>query len=415
MKFNFLIYYIALFAMVFTSCKKRTVADEIKPAGAENTPSEESITKPVAFSKLEKADSFYFVQSAMIKEGAKYDPSIAAFTTLSKYDVVVYRIQYKTTFQERVISASGIVCIPVSREKSWPVLSYHHGTVFANSDAPTNNKNDQFVIASLSSAGYIVSTPDYIGFGASFGITHPYYVAEYAASASRDLLLATQEYLDQKKISTNGKLFLAGYSQGGNVTMAVSKSIDLQPIPGFELIASAAGAGGYNMEGIFTDITSRTTYPSPNYVAYIIESYRKTYQFDKTESYYFREPYASRIPSLINGLTGSSEINNQLTTVFDSLIQPGFVDGVRTGTDSQFKNALKCNSLHNWKPTRLLRIYHSDADEVVPFSDSEETYNHMLGLGSTTVSFVPIQGKNHGQGSVPMIAAVIEWFNTLNQ
>ncbi|MBC7391099.1 MAG: alpha/beta fold hydrolase, partial [Opitutaceae bacterium] len=364
--------------------------------------------------RLVKADSLYVVQSALIKASAKFDPTLSVFQTQSRYDVKIFRVEYKTEFEGKMITASGIVALPFGENKAWPTLSYHHGTVFADSDAPTNNKNDQFVIAALASAGYVIAAPDYIGFGSSTGVTHPYYVAKYSAYTPRDLLIATQELLAQKHIASNGKLFLAGYSQGGNVTMAVSKSIEATPIPGYNLTATAVGAGGYNMEGIFADITSRKEYPSPNYIAYIIQSYRKTYHLKDSLNYYFKEPYASRINNLIDGKTESSVINNNLTTRFDSLIRPEFVEAVKQGTDMNFYNALKENNLHNWKPTLPLKIYHSDADEVVPYADSEFTYKTMLGLGSTSVTFVQIQGKSHGTGSVPMIADVINWFNSFN-
>ncbi|MBC7391539.1 MAG: alpha/beta hydrolase [Opitutaceae bacterium] len=409
------IIYISIFiSLFFCSCKKKRESDEIKPAIPAEViqPRSDSTTSSYKPTRLIKADSLYVVQSALIKVSAKFDPTLAVFQTQSKYDVKVYRVEYKTEYDGKIITASGIVALPFGENKAWPTLSYHHGTVFADSDAPTNNKNDQFVIASLASAGYVIAAPDYIGFGSSTGITHPYYVAKYSSTTPRDLLIATQELLAQKHIASNGKLFLAGYSQGGNVTMAVSKSIELNPLPGYNLTATAVGAGGYNMEGIFADITSRTEYSSPNYIAYIIQSYRKTYHLKDSLNYYFKEPYASRVDKLIDGKTDGSVISNNLTSHFDSLIRPEFVNAVKNGTDINFSTALKENNLHNWKPTLPLKIYHSDADEVVPYSDSEFTYKTMLDLGSTSVSFVQIQGKSHGAGSIPMIADVINWFNS---
>ena len=265
----------------------------------------------------------------------------------------------------------------------------------------------------MSSSGYLVSAPDYLGFGASAGIMHPYYVAQYSVSTVKDMLLAAQEMFAHYQIPLNGRLFVAGYSQGGNVSMAITKELETRPLPKLNLIATAAGAGGYNLEGIFHTIMAKDSFPSPNYLAYTVQSFRITYDLNTPLSYYFKEPYASRIPSLFNGQNSGTIINNNLSLKLKELFQESFATGMQTGSDTTFLRLLRTNSLHDWKPSKPFRFYHGTADEIVPYSDTDSTYKRMLDLGATSVSFLPLPGNNHATGVYPMLADVVPWFNSM--
>lgn len=71
------------------------------------------------------------------------------------------------------LRASGLVSVPVKAAGARnPVLSYQHGTIFRDIEAPSNNAVASEVAVVMASLGYIVLAPDYVGFGASKG-THP--------------------------------------------------------------------------------------------------------------------------------------------------------------------------------------------------------------------------------------------------
>jgi len=95
----------------------------------------------------------------------------------------------------------------------------HHGTIFTNDMAPTNNSVIYDAIAKLfTQKGYIAVFPDYIGFGVSYKTHfHPYLHKETLARNSFDLL----EYLFEKKlIDDDMKIFSAGHSEGGFASLA---------------------------------------------------------------------------------------------------------------------------------------------------------------------------------------------------
>lgn len=111
-----------------------------------------------------------------------------------RYSVTAYRLEYLTSDADgKEVRASGLVSVPQkpAGAKS-PVLSYQHGTLFRDAEAPSNNAVASEVAVVLASLGYIVLAPDYVGFGASKGTPHPYLLAAPSAAATVDFLTATR-------------------------------------------------------------------------------------------------------------------------------------------------------------------------------------------------------------------------------
>ena len=85
-------------------------------------------------------------------------------------NIEAYKIKYKTTDVDgSEIEASGVVFVPQG-DVEMPIVSYQHGTISDNDNAPSNIEslgNDEYTImAVFSSFGFVVSMPDYIGYGA---------------------------------------------------------------------------------------------------------------------------------------------------------------------------------------------------------------------------------------------------------
>ncbi|NJO68694.1 MAG: prolyl oligopeptidase family serine peptidase, partial [Bacteroidetes bacterium] len=150
-------------------------------------------------------------------------PEVKDIPYLNTYNVDIYKVKYKTTFKGETINASGMAYVPKSNA-AFPVISFQNGTNTVNANAPSMNYTDsQFALLQyLSGLGYIVVAPDYIGFGESANILHPYYHRESNDAAVIDLIRATEEIINEKAVSctSNGKLMLIGYSQGGWATLS---------------------------------------------------------------------------------------------------------------------------------------------------------------------------------------------------
>ncbi|MCB1989509.1 MAG: hypothetical protein KDE69_14460, partial [Burkholderiaceae bacterium] len=111
-----------------------------------------------------------------------------------RYSVVSWRLEYTTLDANGgEVRASGLISVPQKPAGSAsPVLSYQHGTIFRDAEAPSNNAVPGEVSVVLASLGYVVVAPDYVGFGASRGTLHPYLLSAPTAAAVVDLLTASK-------------------------------------------------------------------------------------------------------------------------------------------------------------------------------------------------------------------------------
>jgi len=168
-----------------------------------------------------------------------------------RYDVTSYRLTYMTTDKNGMpVKASGLVSVPIKPVVvASPVLSYQHATTFHDDQAPSRKVEAVEPPLVLASLGYIVVSPDYVGFGASKGVEHPYLTATPAARAVIDMLAAAQKWRLREGVADNGQLFLAGYSEGGYATMAAHRVIQQEGgALATQLQAAVPGSGPYDVQ-----------------------------------------------------------------------------------------------------------------------------------------------------------------------
>ncbi len=303
---------------------------------------------------------------------------------LVPYSVKAYKITYGTIDVDgKSMSASGLLAVPSKGAgvKS-PLLSYQHGTIFLNGQAPSLSVLSATGIMTLAGKGYIVSAPDYIGYGESSHKNHPYMHASSLASASVDMLKASNEFLKKNNIKTNSQLFLAGYSEGGYATLALQKSIQENHASEFTVTASAAGAGPFDLVETAKTLSNKVTNQKPAYMSFLLKSYDDVYGLNKV-SEMFQSQYVNAINSVFNGANSSGVINSQLTSTTSALFKAPFLN-VLQGTGSHaITDKLALNALYDWKPSAPTRFYHSQNDEIVPYHNAQKAKNSMLAKGAS--------------------------------
>lgn len=333
------------------------------------------------------------------------------FLEMIKYPVTSYTITYTTTFKNESVEASGVLFIPQGLKDSAPLISLQHGTEFLKSEAPsvTHTPTGMELFAA---AGYIAFMPDFIGYGASQQIFHPYYDKASSALCVIDLIKAVREYLGELEIPFNDQLFLAGYSEGGYVTLAAAKEIDTNASHDLKVTAVAAGAGGYDLSAMLQTITQASQYSYPSYLAFILMAYSRTYDWNKSPSYFFNEPYATAVNDYLNGQYSGSFINDKLTTDVQLLLNQEFLQKLKQPDgEMTLKNALAGNSITGWETDIPILLYHGTSDEIIPFANSQLTLESFTAAGATSVSLIPIDGT-HGSSFSPMLRDFVPWFET---
>lgn len=389
------ILYLILLCISLSSCKKE---ETLEPEAVEESPNE------------------FLVEYELVAEHSKSTlQGIATFIGFGevsdeiKYDVKVYTATYSTTYNDSNVVASGLIIVPQEVSGEIPLMSINHGTIFANENAPSDYEtvSEKELLAAT---GYMTVMPDYIGYGTTASILHPYYHKQNITTPVIDMIKAGKEFAEDEEIEINRKLFMFGYSEGGYVTMATHQAIEAMNDPKFKVTASALGAGGYDLIGVLDELLDEPTYASPNYLAFIVHSYNTTNNWRDPLSNYFNEPYATDIPTLFNGEYDSGEINAQLTNDLSSLLNSDFIDTLTNKYDSKIISELTNNSVHDWLPMNPIRMYHGTNDAIVPFNDSQNTYDGFKNNGVANVEFVPIAGGTHGSSIIDMAKDAVYWF-----
>ena len=331
------------------------------------------------------------------------------------YDISVYSITYNTLYKGDQIKASGLVAFP-DTEKGMPILNFNHGTTSLHSDAPTEDLFQYSFFSNAASAGYIFVIPDYLGFGISDNIVHPYYRSDITGQTVVDMIRATKELAREEGYNFNGDVFLSGYSEGGFATMSAHHNLENNNYSGINLVASAPAAGGYDIIGMLDYFLSKETYHVPYYIAYVAMGYKTSYDWDLPLSAMFNEPYASIIPDYFNGKYSGYEINSVLTDDLSLLLTSNFRNNIYSDSDLKvIVDAFEENSLDNWVPKTKMLMYHGTSDITVPYQNSVDTYNNFISKGASqsVIEFIPLNGKTHSSGSLPYIIDLFDKFNSL--
>jgi dipeptidyl aminopeptidase/acylaminoacyl peptidase len=228
------------------------------------------------------------------------------------------------------------------------------------------------------------------------------------------MIKAAKEYFLKENIAFNDKLFLAGYSEGGYVTLSAANAIETTPTDNLTVTAVAAGAGGYDMEEMLSGITTTRYYSYPAYLTFMVMAYNTTYEWNKPLTYFFNQPYADALTLYMNGQYEGSFVNSKLTTAVDELFNAQFFAQLSPPVQDQLLvPAIKMNSIGGWSTQTPIRLYHGTKDEVIPYHNSETTLQKFKDIGNTSVTLTAITNGTHGSSFVPMLKDVIPWFETL--
>jgi dienelactone hydrolase len=340
-------------------------------------------------------------------------PEIAPIVERIEHGITIYSITYLTEFEGEGIVASGLVCVPNS-EKTFPVLSYQNGTNTLHSKAPSVDPDNELfmLIESIASTGFIVTIPDYLGFGSSSDMFHPYLHKESTVASVLDMQRATKELVENYlEVNMNDDLYIAGYSQGGWATMQVQKEIEENYSTEFDLKASACGAGPYNLNYINQYIIGKTTYPKPYFIGYLFNSYVNL-GLSVPSNEIFQSPYDSKIMELFDGSLSGDDISDELTSTVSDLFTADYINGYKTDENyAPLLLVLEENSVTAWKTSTPTLLIHGTDDTFVPPMVTDQLHQGFLtkGVAANKVTMLSLPGKDHKLGIIPSGLASIKW------
>ena len=260
----------------------------------------------------------------------------------------------------------------------YPVLVYHHGTTvyqaFTMSD-PTNGEAG-LQMAFFAAHGYVVVMPDYLGYGESTTY-HPYLNAENTAAVSIDALRAARTTLTKKLVATNGKLFLAGYSQGGHAAMATQRTMERDYPSEFAITAAVDMSGPYALSASFLGALDAPGQGASVFFTMGLVGMEKAYGdvYAKPEDV-FQAPYVTGIETLIPGALSTTELYTLgklplALTGDNGLLTASFVTAYKASADFPARKNVAKSDLLNWKPVAHLELCGGERDPTVGFANAQ--------------------------------------------
>lgn len=341
-----------------------------------------------------------------------YMSSFGPLLTSLRYTLEMQKVTYQTTGADgKVHSLTGLLILPkaiIGAKPSVPILMYQHGTevyrLFSPSQYLTHldrpvDYPEVMVAAAIASSGYAVALVDYEGMGDNTD-TQPHVVAATLAQQVIDLLRASRDIIggtagnSSSPCSWNSQLFLMGYSEGGYVTMAATRELQLNHAAEFTITASAPLSGPHDLSGVMRQIIlSNSTFKAPYFVPSLITSYNYAYGGQTalfSPGFAMLPPYSATIPPLFDGYTPSDKISEAMGMIFSpvNLIVPKstltqqFIDQLTLDTSPVVAFLKQNDSYRGWTPTVPMRMIHHKSDELVPYGNSQVAFNTFSTAGA---------------------------------
>jgi len=340
------------------------------------------------------------------------------------YDISIYDILYETEGETGYADTlGGLVIFPIQSDVAFPIMSYQHGTILNDNDAPSiagfSMDNAEVLFMGLSSApqGFITLFPDYEGIGNED--YHPYIIEASYTHAVVNMIRATKELSfelnESNPFQFNDQLHLIGYSEGGYATMAAQKGIEESFSDELTITSSHPMAGPYDLAGTMVDVflNPETIYPNPYYVPYVLTSHLWYYEGEDVDFHeYFETVWADTLPILYDGTHSSVEVNEALPSNPLDILLPDVLEEFTTNENHFFRLTLEENTLLDWTPQSPTFIYHGEGDDNIPVQNAQVAYDAFIENGSESVELILFNESLGGHASVAPYC-LVAGFNTI--
>jgi pimeloyl-ACP methyl ester carboxylesterase len=330
--------------------------------------------------------------------------------------VRLYRVTYSSVVPERgnkPTVASGLIAVPDVEGTSFPMVSYEHGTVYGKQEVPSfpeQSPETQLMIAQFAGQGYVVIGADYFGMGTS-AETEGYMVKASHQQATHDMLIASRAVLDHLKIATP-KLFLAGWSQGGFVTMAMLEKLEQS---GVKVDATATASAPVD---VFVALNGFLNFPRKNDASWVNSlfilsafSFENYYgvpglarsliadaYYDVSRKAYLREPFnAADVPTDLHKLIRADYFDPQFFAA------------------SAYGRLVAQTQAYRWIIKSPVRNYYGETDEAISVGLGQlaMTYQRAIGAGNPAVEALSTGNTSHRGTFATAVPKWKSWFDGL--
>ncbi|MEU4502452.1 alpha/beta hydrolase [Streptomyces sp. NPDC024089] len=325
-----------------------------------------------------------------------------------------YRLTYRTvTPQGAPTTATGLLALPKGGPHRLDLVSDTHGTMAHRDYAPSVGEDfGRFAPYLHASAGRAVAAPDYVGLGKGPG-RHPYMDTKSSVTASLDMLRAARTAARRLGRPLTGDVYASGFSQGGQVAMALGKALGDGADRHFELRALAPVSGPYDIEhaetpalfdGRVNDISAVF------YVSYYLTAQSRLHPLYKDPSEAFRKPYADIVDGLFDSEHTEEEIIPALPATLKELLTDDYYRRLQHPSGGLLDAARAQDGNCAWKPDVPVRLYSSSGDTDVPIANARHCAADLAarGVDAPVVDQGPADHNTTYMKSGPEI---VRWFD----
>lgn len=283
---------------------------------------------------------------------------------------------YSRDHHGRPIVLSGRIMLPADGKVS-RIMLVSHFTIGADRESPSEELPLEAIYAAH---GIAVVESDYLGYGVTADIIHPYLCAKVAAWNVVDMYYAAKTFLE--KIGCKPKyddIFLLGFSQGGAVTMSVAQDLSWNH-PDVDVRLVMCGGGPYDICATYNTLIERDNTDYPCAIPMIIQGLSFGMDLDLDYSKFFLPKMVENLDKWINSkeysmgditrMIGSKKISTILTE--DAMNKTSEI------MTELYKAMLDNSVVYGNVPDYPIYLYHSLDDNVVPFINAYNMASRLL-------------------------------------
>ncbi|ADZ72580.1 alpha/beta hydrolase family protein [Polymorphum gilvum] len=328
--------------------------------------------------------------------------------------VRLYRITYSSTIPERgnkPTVATGLLAVPDTDATRFPLISYQHGTVYGKEEVPSfadQSPETQLMLAQFAGQGYLLIGADYFGLGQS-AEPEGYMVKASHQQATYDMLTASRAVLAHMNLEDTG-LHLAGWSQGGFVTMAMLEKLEqagvavkgaatasapldvFAALNGFLNFPRKIDADWVNSLFILSSFSFENYYGIPGLARSLIaDAY-----YEVSRKAYAREPL------------NPADVPTDLKT----LLKPEYFDA-RFFAASAYGRLIAETQAYRWVIRTPVRNYYGETDEAITtgIGRMAMTYQQAIGNGNPLVEAISTGDTSHRGTFARAVPLWKTWFD----
>lgn len=348
---------------------------------------------------------------------------LQTLTGNARCDVTVVQINYHTIGVQagEVTNASGVVLIPggASCPGPFPLVVYGRATNVSKAYALANPANPETILLMtfFAAHGYAVVATDFLGYALSGYPYHAYAHADSEASVIMDSIRAARKAAPLLGLTLNGKVMLAGYSQGGHSSMATQRAIERENSGEFDLVAAAHLAGPYYISNALIDGVTNPINGVQIFVPFEITSWQKVYGnlYDKASDV-FNSPYDSYIETLFPTILTQTALTNLLpggtpAQARDAMFVASYLNDLATNPNNATIIAGKKQDLLGWNPQAPTTLCGGLNDPTVKFPiNAQAAYDDFRSRGGANVTLVDVDPEiQQKYGSVLASNPTLYW------